>query len=256
MEYTVGLLSTGVFILIVTVYRMRKIREHHELEKRLHDSFNVGDLDISGNTRYASCFSHHWVINNITNRSHSRFGAMLQDHLANNTLIAGIWIGFIVGISSMILALLLVQSLRAIGTVIVVFIVGLMIAVGPSAPRYSEDLLDAVLENEFDGLNAQDYVYVKIANDTIKRSVLINTTLGIVLIVLAPWGAYLPSLFAQAVAMFTAYLIWGPAQFLIEFNIGLSIFYIAAFIGVSSYVCFRIGGRVFSQEEEEPVIQY
>ena len=256
MEYTIGLLVTGVFILIVTLYRMRKMRSHRQLQHQLHDAYDVTGLDVSGNTRYASCYSHTWVMDNIAKQSHSRFGAMLQDHLANNTLLAGIWIGIIVGSSSMLLTLFLVQSLRAMGTVIVIFIVGLMIAVGPSNPRSAEDLLDAVIVNEIDDLNAQDFVYVKIANDTIKRSVLVNVTLAVLFIVLAPWGGMLPSLLAEGIAIITVNLIWEPALILLEFHFAAALLYIAFFIGISSFVFFRLGQRMFNQEEEAPVVQY
>lgn len=256
MEFTIGFLITGAFILLVTLYRSRKVRIHTSLQHQIHETYDTSGLDLSGNTQYASCYSHSWVMDNITKKSHSRFGSMLQDHLANNTLLAGIWIGLVVGLSSMLLTFLLVQSLRAIGTVIVIFIVGFMIAVGPSGPRYSEDLLDAVNENEIDELNAQDFVYVKIANDTIKRSILINTTLVILFLVLAPWGDMLPSLLAQGIAIVTVNLIWDPALFLLEYNFAAAFFYIAAFIGISSLICFRLGQRLFSQEEEAPVVQY
>jgi hypothetical protein len=256
MEYTFGFFLTGMFILIVTIYRMRKIKTHRRLQSNLRERYDVDGLDLSGRTRYASCFSHGWVMDNISKQSHSRFGVMLQEHLANNTLIAGIWIGIVVGLSSMFLTFFLVQSLRAIGTVIVIFVIGLMIALGPSGPRYSEDLLDAVSDNEIDELNAQDFVYVKLANETIQRSVILNFILAVLFIVLAPWGALLPSLLAQGIAFITVYLVWEPALFLLGINVAAALFYIAAFISVTSFVCFKMGQRFISQEEEAPVVQY
>jgi hypothetical protein len=256
MEYTIGLMITGVFILIVTIYRLKNVRKHRRFQDELRDTYDVTGLDLSGNTRYASCYSHKWVLDNITRQSHSRFGSMLQDHLANNTLIAGIWIGFIVGISSMLLTFLLVQSLRAIGTVIIIFIVGFMIAVGPSGPRVSEKLLDAVMEKEVSDLNAQDFVYVKIANDTITRSVFINATIALLFIVSAPWGGMLPGLLAQGIAIITVNLIWEPALYLLQYNFAAALGYIGVFLGLSSFVCLKLGKRIISQEEEAPVIQY
>jgi len=256
MEYTIGLIVTGVFILIVTFYRMRKLKVHRRLEDQLRDNYDVAGLDVSGNTQYVSCFSHRWVMDNITKRSHSRFGVMLQEHLANNTLIAGIWIGIIVGISSMLLTFFFVQSLRAIGTVIVIFAFGLLIALGSSSPRYSENLLDAVLANEMDELNAQDFVYVKIANNTIRNAILMNVAFAILFILLAPWGDLLPGLLAQMIAYISAYLIWEPAMYLMGINVAVALIYIAGFIGVSSFACFKLGQKLLSQEEEAPVVQY
>jgi hypothetical protein len=256
MEFMIGFLITGLFILLVTLYRLRKIRAHRELQHQLEQAYDVSDLDLSGKTRYVSCYSHNWVMENISKKSHSKLGAILQEHLANNTLLAGIWIGLLVSISSMILTVLLVQSLRAIGTVIVIFIVGALIALGPGDPRYSENLLDSVMSNEIRDLNAQDFVYVKIANDTIMRSVLVNVILASVFIVISPWGDMLPVLLAQGIALFTVNIIWKPALLLLDLNIAFVILYIAGMVGVSSLVCLRLGKRIFSQEEEAPRIQY
>ncbi len=256
MEYTIGLLITGSFILLVTLYRLRKVRQHRGLQHQIQETYDVSSLDVSGNTRYVSCYSHTWVMDNISTKSHSKIGAMMQDHLANNTLLAGIWIGLVVGTSSMLITLLLVQSLRAIGTVIVIFLVGAMIALGPSGPRSSENLLDAVMANQIEDLNAQDFVYVKIANDTIQRAVIVNVVLASAFIIIAPWGDMLPILLAQGIALFTVFLIWEPALLLLDFNIAAALFYIAGVIGVSSFVCLKLGQRLISQEEEAPTVQY
>ncbi len=257
MEYNIGLLITGLFILLVTLYRIRKIRAHRGLQHQLEQKYDVSYLDVSGNTRYVSCYSHNWVMENITKSTHSRFGAMLQDHLANNTLLAGIWIGLIVGTSSMILTMLLVESLRTVGTVIIIFMFGVVIAVGPGGPRYSEHLLDAVLENEIADLNAQDFVYVKIANDTIRHAVVVNIVLATVFIVLSPWGHLLPAALAGVIAVFTVNILWEPATFLLDINIGAAILYIAFIIGLLSFICLKVGQRVISPEEEtEPRVQW
>lgn len=256
VEYTIGLLITGVFILLVTLFRLRKVRSHRELQHQLQEAYEVSNLDTSGNTRYVSCFSHNWVIDNITKKSHSRLGAMLQDHLANNTLFAGMWIGIIVGISSLLITLLLIESLRAIGTVVVIFVIGFMIALGSGGPRYSESLLDAVMKKEVSELVAKDFVYVKIANDTIKRSVIINATLALLFILIAPWGEMLPSLLAQGIALITVNLILEPAMLLLNVNVAAALFYIAGFIGVISFVCLKLGQRLTSQDDEAPVVRY
>lgn len=256
MEYTIGLLITGSFIFLVTFYRVRNVKKHYGLQGLLRETYDVSGLDLSGNTRYVSCYSHKWVMDNITKKSHTRIGAMLQDHLANNTLLAGIWIGLVAVTSSMILTFLLVQSLRSIGTVIVIFVAGALIAIGPGGPRYAEDLLDAVMKNDIDALNAQDYVYVKIANDTIKRSVIINVILATVFILISPWRNLLPLLFAQLVALFTINIIIEPAFLLLNINIAFAILYIAGIIVISSFACFKIGQRIMSPEEEMPTVHY
>ncbi|MFW9805834.1 MAG: hypothetical protein ACFFFK_03835 [Candidatus Thorarchaeota archaeon] len=253
MEYNIGFFVTGLFILLATVYRMRRIRPHHSLQNELEMTYDVSNLDVSGNTRYISCFSHTWVMENITKHTHSRLGALLQEHLANSTLIAGIWIGLVVGLSSMFLTFFFVESLRTIGTVIIIFIVGAMIAIGPGGPKYSEEFLDAVLEHEISELNAQDYVYVKIANDTIKRSVILNLVLAILFVVISPWGDLVPTALAATIAFISLNILWNPASLLLQFNVAFAIIYLAAIIVVMSFICFKIGNRIISPEEEEDV---
>ena len=256
MEITIALLVTGLFILLFTMFRLRKYREYQELQNQLSKTYDVTRLDLNGDTQYASCFSHDWVMKNITKKSHSRLGSILQDYLADSTLIAGMGIGFVIFISSILLTLLFVESLRAVGSIIFIFLVGVLVAVGPGDPRYAENLLDAVLENEKKELNAQDFVYVKIANETIKRFAILNIIIAALLIAISPWGDMLPYLLAQGIALFTAKIIWEPALLLLEYNVGFALFYIAGIIGISSFVCFKIGQRVISPEEEAPRVQY
>jgi hypothetical protein len=126
-----------------------------------------------------------------------------------------------------------------------------MVAVGPGAPRYSENLIDAVLENEIKDLNAQDFVYVKIANDTIKRAAVTNFVIAILMIVISPWGHLLPSALAAAIAAFSVNILWVPASFLLDINIAAAILYLAGVIGLMSFLCIKVGQRVISPEEEQ-----
>lgn len=249
MEYTIGLFITGLFILVCTLYRRRKMAIHQKLQQNLEETYDVSNLDLSGNTQYARCYSHKWVIDNVTKKSHSKIGSLFQDHLANNTLLAAIWIGIIVGTSSIIIVLLFIESMRTIGTVVVIFILGALIALGPGGPRYSENLLDAVLNNEITDLNAHDFVYVKIANDTIRKSVIINASLGLLFILISPWAEMLPTLLALGIAFVTVYLIWEPALVLMNIHLALALVYVASFIGVFGFVCVKLGQKLTTPEE-------
>ena len=114
-------------------------------------------------------------------------------------------------------------------------------------------MLDAVSENEIEDLNAQDFVYVKIANDTIKRYVVMNVVIASAFIVISPWGHLLPSALAAAIAFFTVNILWIPASFFMEINLAWAIVYIAIVVGCTSFVCFKVGQRIISPEEEEEV---
>jgi hypothetical protein len=133
---------------------------------------------------------------------------------------------------------------------------GVLIAVGPGGPRYSENLLDAVGEYEITDLKAQDFVYVKIANDTIMKSAIITLTLGILFIAISPWGDLLPMVLAQVISIFVLYLIFNPAMTLLNFNFVLAVIYIAGIIGASSLLCARLGRKITSQEDETPNVQW
>jgi hypothetical protein len=256
MEFTIGLFVTGIFLISFTFFRLRKARTHRQLQRSLAETYDVTSLDFSGNTQYASCISNQWVMSNITRKSHSKIGAKFQEHLANNTLLTAIWFGIIIGLSSMFITLLLVESLRAYGTVIFIFLLGILIALGPGGPRYSENLLDDVGKNEITDLKAQDFVYIKIANDTILKSAIVTLTLGILFVVISPWGELIPVVLAQAISIFVLYLILDPAMTLLNVNFVLAIAYIAGIIGVSSLFCAKLGKRITSQEEETPTVQW
>jgi hypothetical protein len=180
------------------------------------------------------------VLEDISRRKHGRLGLRFQDHLRDNTLFTFIWVGIIAGCSSSILGLLLVQSLSAVGTAIAVFFVGALVAMGPGGPRYSEELLDAVERIEIEDLNAQDFIYVKIANDTIRKSSVVNVTIGCTLIVMAPWGHLLPPVLAQGVAWLTVIAIHTPTMAVAEFSFPLAIVYMAAVVPLVGYACFRL----------------
>ncbi|TFG33850.1 hypothetical protein EU527_06365 [Candidatus Thorarchaeota archaeon] len=256
MEFTIGLFITGLFIFIVTLYRLRKVKQHHRLEELIRERYDVSSLDLSGSTQYVDCYSHNWVIDNISRKTHSKIGSKFQDLLANNTLIAGIWVGLLVSISSMLMVFLLLESLRSIGTVIIIFGAGMLIAIGPGGPRYAENLLDAIMQNSIDELNTHDYVYVKIANDTIKRSIIVNVIFASVFLLISPWGDLLPILLAQGIAYFSVNILLEPALFLLNFNIAFALFYIVSIIGVTSITCYKLGQRFISHEEEVSAVRY
>jgi len=236
MEIPISLAFSGILILLVTLWRARNIKTYFEFRRKFEDTFDVQDIDLSGETEYTHCFSHEWVRDNVVRRKHSKFGNTLQDHLTYNTLAATIWIGLFAGIFSLIIGVILVQSLVAIGSATFIIMFGALIALGPGNPKVSNDLLQALQKTAFDELNKEDYSYVALAVTSIRKWLIISGVIGVAFLTLAPVGDLLPWFLAYAIATFTNYLIWIPTNAIAEFSLPLALIYMASVLPILMYV--------------------
>ena len=212
---------------MATVWRGRQITSFIALQRRMKDTLDISDLDFSGKTEYTNCYSHKWMIDNVVKKSHSKYGAMLQDHLMYNTFLAALWIGLVLGIISMIIAVFFISSIRIIGSAVLVFLFGVLVIIGPGDPKTSELFLEDINSQDFSHLNDEDYVYVTLAVRTVKRWLVIAFIIGVSLFAVAPWASHLPIAAALAVAIFSDVLLWTPALFLADFWFPLSLIYLA-----------------------------
>ena len=235
MEIPISLAVSGRLILRVNLWRARNIKAYSEFRRKFEDTFDVQDIDLSGETEYTHCFSHEWVRENVVKKKHSKLGIAIQDHLTYNTLAAGIWIGLFVGIVSLIIGVLLVQSLVAIGSAVFVIMFGALIALGPGDPKVSDELLQALQKTEFDMLNKEDYSYVALAVTSIRKWLIISGVIGVAFLTLAPVGALLPWFLGYVIAVFTNYVIWGPINAIAEFSLPLALLYIASVLPILMY---------------------
>ncbi|MGY5874714.1 MAG: hypothetical protein RTU30_03115 [Candidatus Thorarchaeota archaeon] len=236
MELQIAFLVIGILVIVVGIWRSRKILRHREIMTRLEETFDVHDIDLSGDSEYASCFSQEWVYDNMTLKTHGRAGTAFQSHLTNNTLIAAIWIGLAMGLASMMIGMLFISALRTLGVAVVVIAVGILIILGPGDPRVSEDLLVAIEAERFARLTKNDYPYVKVANNTVLKWVILTMIVGFGFVAISPWGDLVPTVMAGLVAGFTTYVIWQPALILSEISFPLALIYMTAIIPIFVYV--------------------
>ncbi len=223
MELTISLLFTGLLIIVVTSWRARRIKVYNGLQTKLETEFITDDLDMTGSVEYTNCRSYDWVYENITRSKPSKIGGLIQGYLMDNTLYAGALFALLIGLAGMAIGFFFVFSIITTGTALIVIMMGMAVIIGPGNPKFSEQLLDELLSNEFSDLNREDFVYVSIANKTLKQWLAISFLIGSVLIVLSPWGEMLPGTFAMIVASFAEYVLWNPALFLSELSVPLAI---------------------------------
>ena len=236
MEIPISLAFSGILILLVTLWRARNIKTYFEFRRKFEDTFDVQNIDLSGETEYTHCFSHEWVRDNIVRRKHNKLGNTLQDHLTYNTLAATIWIGLFAGTITLIIGVILVQSLVVIGSAVFVIMFGALIALGPGDPKASDELLQALQKTEFDKLNKEDYSYVALAVTSIRKWLIISGLIGVAFLMLAPVGDLLPWVLGFVIATFTNYLIWIPTNAIAEFSFPLAILYMASVLPILMYV--------------------
>ncbi|MHA1965312.1 MAG: hypothetical protein ACW97G_12085 [Candidatus Thorarchaeota archaeon] len=156
------------------------------MKRTLEDSFDVSDVELSGRTEYTNCFSHRWVIENMTRTKHGRIGGWFQSQLMYSTL------------------------LTLIGGALLVFFFGSIIAVGPGGPKYSEELLLALSALNQDEYQKGDYAYLRVALKSITVWTILSLIVGIAFLVSAPYGTLLFDLSGGAFLVFGDILLWGP----------------------------------------------
>ncbi|MHA1654518.1 MAG: hypothetical protein ACTSYX_00660 [Candidatus Thorarchaeota archaeon] len=247
----IAFVVTGCLILIVTFLRLRRLRRYGAIVEDLESRFDVADLDLSGETQYTDCFSHEWVINNISRRRYGRVSRGIQNFMSENTLIGSLLMGLIVGAAAVIIGLLFVESVSALGAAVGVFFVGALVAMGPSDPRISEQLLVAISKAPPDSIRKEDYVYVRLAIDSITGWERTALLLGIAFIVISPWADFVPSAVAFGIATMASWLILEPAQTIAAVNFPLAFLYMIGMVVILFYYVPRTLLRLVRRREPE-----
>lgn len=236
MEVALALFLTGCFVLVVTIWRFRKLRSYAPLLTHFQNQFDLEKLSTLNRTEYTECFSHRWVMNEITTTRPSGITAMFENHVRENTLLASLWIGFILASSSMIIVLILVGAARSLGFALPIFIIGILLSMATSSVNESEDFLEAVQKIFPSGIVVEDYPYIRIAYSTAKRWIMLSGFVGTVLLLISPLGEYIPDFLAGTIAYVARFVLWNPALFLLEYSAVFSIVYIGAAVAVLSYL--------------------
>lgn len=232
MELQIAFLFTGIIVICAAIYRLRRLSDYTYLRDRLQDTYFIEEIDLSGETEYTNCFAQEWVYESITIRKHGRMGNAFQSHLMTNTLIAAIWIGLFMGLISVFIGLIFIEGIQVFGMAIFIVAIGIALVVGPGEPRISEDLLKAMLSVEYKKLCENDYPYVVVAVQSIKKWSYVTLVCGVLFLIATPFAESTPVAIAWILSVISNLLFWGPATFLLEISVILAIIYIALIVPV------------------------
>jgi hypothetical protein len=252
MELSLTFAVTGFILLLASGIRLRKYLPYKNFQEQLKNRVNTEKLDFSGKTNYSRCYSHHWLRENVMLRKHGKLGRWFQSYMMYNTLSATMLLAFI-GIFVLVIYVIFIHAIMVIGFAVGIFFVGILLLVGPSTPHISNLLLAELIAADIDDLNEEDYVYVKLANDSILQWVFVLNFFGFGFIFLAPWGDIIPLLLASLIITFTEFFVMIPARIIAEFSLPFAIIYIASILPIliicliKSIQIFR--KRIFSKEK-------
>ncbi|MHA3964165.1 MAG: hypothetical protein AM325_011585 [Candidatus Thorarchaeota archaeon SMTZ1-45] len=246
IEMTVSLALTGAIILISAFDRLRYFRKYWTLKRTLEDSFDVSDVDLSGRTEYGNCFSHKWVIENMTRTKHGRIGGWFQRQMMYSTLITVIWFGILIGSFGLVFGIFLISAYMLAGGALLIFFFGALIAVGPGGPKYSEELLLALAVLNQDEYQKGDYAFLRIALKSVTLWTVLSFIIGGTFLVSAPYGTLLFDTLGGAVLVFGDALLWGPMFILFDVWPPIGILYISlmtpfifVIIPLTFYIIYR-----------------
>lgn len=210
IEMIVSLALTGAIVLISAFGRLRYFGKYWTLKRTLEGSFDVSDIDISGRTEYANCFSQQWVIENMTRTKHGRIGDWFQRQMMYSTLITIVWFGILIGSIGLLFGLFIVSALLLVGGALLIFFFGSLIAVGPGGPKYSEELLLALTALNQDEYQKGDYAFLRVALKSVTLWTTVSFIIGGTFIVSAPYGTLLFDIIGDVFLTFGDALLWGP----------------------------------------------
>ncbi len=246
--------ATGAAILVVTMLRVRRLRRYREFLRYMEDNFDVSDLDLSGETAYTDCLAQEWVLDNVARGSYGRFARGVQSYLAENTLAGAILLAIVAGSAAVLLGLLFVEGSAALGAAAGLFFIGGLVIVGPSEPRVSEQLLTALMSNK-DRLCERDYVYARLAYDSVRGWERTSTVAGLALLAISPWADLVPTTLAAIIAIVSVGMIIRPAMWIATFNPALAIGYVGVVVVIVFYLIPKTMWRLIkgppSEEERE-----
>ncbi|MFW9848778.1 MAG: hypothetical protein ACFFF4_06540 [Candidatus Thorarchaeota archaeon] len=251
MELSLTFFATGGIIIFYNIWRARRLKMYTTLTKSLASEYDITDLDNTGQTSYTNCTSHKWVIDNLGRKKHGKFGTMFQERLFDNTLSTFMSLAFILGCGAMIFGILLIRSIEVAGMSLFVIFVGVMVVLGPGDAKVSEDLLLELSNYNVQDLCKEDYVYVELAIESVRRWIIIAIGIGASIVIISPWAENIPILVAGIIATITTYLIWNPALFLSEISFPLAIAYLSIILPLMFYTLTLLFRRVRSRDEEQ-----
>jgi len=250
IELTIAAAITGVAVIGITLIRAKRMRRFTELLEYIEGRFDVGSLDLSGETEYADCVAQEWVLDNVAKKTYGRVTKSVLSFLGENTLLGTIAISLFAGISSILLGLFFVQGSVALGGAAGMFLVGGLVMMGPNEPRTSEQLLDALIAKK-NLLCERDYVYARLAFDSIRSWNRKSALFGIAMLLMAPWAEQVPGALAASIATVVGTLIIGPAMEIAQYNAAAAISYLVVMVVLVFYFIPRTIWKALSRHPSE-----
>jgi len=197
--FVLGLLSLGI--------ALNWFRKAHQLDRFLAPlAKSVGEPDISGKTKYTNCGSHQWLMKNVIHGNYLKSAEGFRNFMMNRTLTGTLLLGMILGLIPVIAVYLLFQSYQLIGTSLILVVLSVFIILGPGDLEISEQLIQWQTEQQYTALDTGDLAYARISQKTMKNWIAKLSIIGVMCIVIAPWGESILPAFAFVISLFIGFV--------------------------------------------------
>ncbi|MFW9887638.1 MAG: hypothetical protein ACFFER_05610 [Candidatus Thorarchaeota archaeon] len=248
------LILFGALSLLLVYYWQRRIRLLESLFTWFYGRFGNDSVDLSGQTEYTRCISHNWAMQNLVRKKHSKRGEALQEVMMENTLAGTMIGGLILGASSLIIVLLLFQSFVLAGEAVFVMVGAVYLIWGSGNVEVSYNFLRWLAEQESERLELGDLAYAEISRQAIVRWQRTLALIGVISILVAPWGNLLMEGLALGIATlyqeFLNYIFLPLAAFSFALALILLIAFLPVVLGILYYggkfLRRRMGRRIMN----------
>ncbi|MHA1770354.1 MAG: hypothetical protein ACTSYL_00375 [Candidatus Thorarchaeota archaeon] len=251
VELAITFFSMGLLILGVTARSILRARRYSEFKSKLAETFDVTDLDLTGETAYVRCVSHEWAMDNISRRKYGKMSKKIHELLADNTLFGAIMVGIFAGISSILIGLSFVEGSSVLGASLGIILLGAAVLIGPGDPKVSSTYLDKIMETDMQDLCKEDYVYVNLAVNNITGWLKISAIVGIMFIIISPWADMVPTIIAGGLSLVVTALIFNPALAIAAISFPLAFLYMTVMAVLLFYFIPRTIVRLIRHDSKE-----
>ncbi|MFX0044276.1 MAG: hypothetical protein ACFE8Z_00370 [Candidatus Hermodarchaeota archaeon] len=200
MYMVAAFLLLGVLSIAFSYIWYRRLNTFNELFTFFFGRFNPDEVDISGRRKYTRCLSHRWFMKNIVHGDYLKSGEGLSDFVGQNTLSGTMLVGMLLGVVPMILVYIFIQSFTLAGASLAVVMIAVFIVRSPGEVEISYDLLGYLTEQELSELKIGDLAYAKLSHRRITLWMRTLLLIGVVSIIVSPWGELIPEAVAFSVA--------------------------------------------------------
>ena len=187
---TIGLTILGTLSLILAYIWYKRLQAVDCLIEPLSERF--GEPDTSGKKQYTNCDSHRWVMKNVVYGSYLEKSEGFRNFMMNRTLTGTLVLSVFLGLIPVIIVYILFQSYNLIGTSLILIILAVFVIRGPGQLEVSNLLLKWQVEQDISTFNIGDLAYARVSERSIKDWVRNLILIGIISIIVAPWGEEIP----------------------------------------------------------------